>query len=75
MVRPKVEFRIQRNGNSLQFFHDGVYCGSLPLPLLCALAKQQNVKDTILENIQVPAREEPPQKGGLNTNKENGLNR
>ena len=75
MVRPKVEFRFQRNGNSLQFFHNGVYCGSLALPLLCALAKQENVKNTILENIQVPTKEEPPEMGGLDTISDDYLNR
>lgn len=75
MVRPKIEFRIQRNGNSLQFFHNGDYCGSLPLPLLCALARQEKAKDTILQNIQDFTQEEEPKKRGFNTNKENALKR
>lgn len=52
MVRPVEEYRIQKNGKSVQFFESGEYCGSLPLKYLCALAKLEKAKDTILQSIQ-----------------------
>jgi len=38
MARPRKEYAIRRNGNSVQLFRQGVLCGSLPLSLLCELA-------------------------------------
>ena len=52
MVRPTEEYRIQKNGKSVQFFEQGEYCGSLPIKFLCALAKAEKAKNTIIESIQ-----------------------
>lgn len=39
MARPKKDWKIQRNGESVRFFKDGVYLGSLSLRFL-----EQNLK-------------------------------
>ena len=41
MVRPEKFYRFKRNADSLQFFEDGVYCGTLPLRVLCRMAKEK----------------------------------
>lgn len=67
MSKPVKEYRSQENGGSLQFFYKGEYVGSLPYPLLCALAKDQQAKDTILQNIQGSFNNERPKTGGNHT--------
>lgn len=47
MARPKVEYKVKRNGMSLQFFERGDYCGSIPIKFLCQLARTQNRSGTI----------------------------
>ena len=67
MVRPTEEYRIQKNGKSVQFFEKGEYCGSLPIKFLCALAKAEKAKDTILQSIQekeLPIYKEEDEEGG-----------
>lgn len=49
MARPSVEFKVKRNGSSLQFYEKGDYCGSLPIKYLCRLAKANNDRSTILD--------------------------
>lgn len=48
MGRPKKEYRISRNGNSIQLYENGEYCGSLPVAWLCELARGGRLRDAIL---------------------------
>lgn len=41
MARPKKEYKIQRNGNSVQLIEGSDYCGSLPIAMLCELARNK----------------------------------
>ena len=47
MGRPKKEYAIRRNKNSVQLYENGEYCGSLPLVRLCALARADRAKGTV----------------------------
>jgi len=51
MARPKKEYSARRNGNSLQFYEGGEYCGSLSLIALCELAKAEKAKNDILAQV------------------------
>lgn len=68
MVRPKKEFKVQRNGNSIQLFKDGYYCGSLSLNELCELAISKRRSHTSGETTQGSFIKESDGMGGSHTN-------
>jgi len=59
-MRQLKRYKYKRNGDSLQLYERGVYCGSLPLKLLCQKARERNLnkhgmgKSTSLTNTEVP---------------------
>lgn len=48
-MRPPKQYKVKRNGDSLQFYDGADYCGSIPIKYLCELARVQNRKSTIPE--------------------------
>ncbi len=54
MGRPKKEYAIRRNGNSVQVYENGGYCGSLPLAKLCELARASRAMDDVLAQVDKP---------------------
>ena len=40
-MRPRKRFKVKRNADSLQFYDDGDYCGSLAIKELCQLAREK----------------------------------
>ena len=46
MARPRLEYKVKRNGNSVQVYKDGAYIGTISLPKLCLLLTPVQSKST-----------------------------
>lgn len=46
MGRPQKEYKVKRNGDSLQVYHEGAYIGSIRLERLAYLMKAEKSKST-----------------------------
>ncbi len=42
MSRPSKKYKLKRNGDSVQFFEEGEYLGSIPFKVLCLLARNRS---------------------------------
>lgn len=45
MARPKLKYKIQRNGDSIKYFEDGEYIGSISLKKLGVIIRRQRLID------------------------------
>ena len=73
MARPKKDYKVQRNGNSLQFYRMGEYCGSLPLMYLCEMARAKSSMDTVGVIPQSEPSQAEPEKEGSHTESKGSL--
>lgn len=66
-MRPRKEYRIRKNGDSIQLLENGVYVGSISLKTLCHLIKRS---DTTVQLAQKTPSQPNPKKGSYDTKEE-----